>query len=69
MKHFELGLTTVVEELARNEYFMSMGSAVFYGGIQSGVGGEGYLALFSVWTTGGMGEITYLNTDWEFEGR
>ena len=67
--HFEFGLTTYVEEFARNDYFMSMGSSVLYGGIQSSQGGEGYRAIFSVWTRGGTGQITYLNTDWGFEGR
>ena len=67
--HFEFGVTLEVVELARSDYFMSMGGASFYGGVQTDAEGRGNIALFSVWTSGGSGEITFVNTDWGFEGR
>ena len=66
--HFEFGVTLEVVERARSDYFMSMGGASFYGGLQTDAGGRGNIAIFSVWTSGGSGEITFLNTNWGFEG-
>ena len=69
MAHFEFGVTLEVVEQARSDYFMSMGGASFYGGVQTDAEGRGNIALFSVWTSGGSGEITFVNTDWGFDGR
>jgi hypothetical protein len=43
-----------------------MGGPKGYGGIQTDKHGVGNTALFAFWTTGGKGEILWLNKEWGF---